>query len=72
VRIKNWLNSWQRIDRFDSDNGAHLTVNDVLTKLNVSEGAEIPYGSPGDDVLAGTGKDSTLYGTLVSDLIDRH
>ena len=69
VRIKNWLNSWQRIDRFDFDNGARLTVNDVLTKLNVSEGAEILYGSPGDDMLAGTGKDSTLYGREGNDVL---
>lgn len=30
VRIKDWLNSWQRIDRFDFANGASLNVNDVL------------------------------------------
>lgn len=69
VRIKDWLNNWQRIDRFDFDNGAQLNVNDVLTILNVSEGAEILYGSPGDDVLAGTEKDSTLYGREGNDVL---
>jgi VCBS repeat-containing protein len=62
IRLKDWLNSGQRIDRFDFANGAHLNVNDVLAKLHVSEGAEILYGSPGEDVLTGTGKDSVLYG----------
>jgi VCBS repeat-containing protein len=69
VRIKDWLNSWQRIDRFDFDNGARLNINDVLAKLDVSEGAEILYGSPGDDALAGTEKDSTLYGREGNDVL---
>lgn len=70
VRVKDWLNSWQRIDRFDFDNGARLNVNDVLAKLNVSEGAEILYGSPGEDALVGTGKDSTLYGREGNDVLE--
>lgn len=70
VRIKDWLNSWQRIDRFDFDNGARLNINDVLAKLNVSEGAEILYGSPGEDALVGTGKDSTLYGREGNDVLE--
>jgi len=69
VRVKDWLNSWQRIDRFDFDNGARLNVNDVLAKLNVSEGAEILYGSPGEDALVGTEKDSTLYGREGNDVL---
>jgi VCBS repeat-containing protein len=69
VRIKDWLNNWQRIDRFDFDNGARLTVSDVLAQLDVSEGAEILYGSPGDDVLIGTEKDSTLYGREGDDVL---
>ncbi|MCX7669223.1 MAG: hypothetical protein N2439_04045, partial [Anaerolineae bacterium] len=70
VRIKDWLNSWQRIDRFDFANGARLNVNDVLAKLNVSEGAEILYGSPGEDALVGTEKDSTLYGREGNDVLE--
>lgn len=70
VRIKDWLNSWQRIDRFDFDNGARLNVNDVLAKLNVSEGAEILYGSPGEDTLTGSEKDSTVYGREGNDVLD--
>ncbi len=70
VRIKDWLNSWQRIDRFDFDNGARLNVSDVLAKLNVSEGAEILYGSPGEDALTGTEKDSTLYGREGNDVLE--
>ncbi|CAD5377721.1 conserved hypothetical protein [Pseudomonas sp. OF001] len=69
VRIKDWLNSWQRIDRFDFDNGARLNVNDVLAKLNVSEGSEILYGSPGEDALTGTEKDSTLCGRESNDVL---
>ncbi|MDY0013412.1 MAG: putative Ig domain-containing protein [Rhodocyclaceae bacterium] len=69
VRIKDWLGSGQRIDRFDFDNGANLNVNDVLAKLNVSEGAEILYGSPGEDALVGTEKDSTLYGHEGNDIL---
>ena len=69
VRIKEWLNSWQRIDRFDFDNGASLNVNDVLAKLNVSEGAEILYGSPDEDTLAGTEKDSVIYGREGNDVL---
>jgi VCBS repeat-containing protein len=69
VRIKDWLASWQRIDRFDFDNGASLSVNDVLAKLNVSEGAEILYGSPGGDVLNGTEKDSVIYGREGNDVL---
>ncbi len=69
VRIKDWLNNWQRIDRFDFDNGTQLNVNDVLAILNVSEGAEILYGSPGDDELAGTEKDSTLFGREGNDVL---
>jgi len=45
-------------------------VNDVLAKLNVSEGAEILYGSPGNDVLTGTGKDSTLHGREGNDVLE--
>jgi VCBS repeat-containing protein len=70
MRIKDWLNSWQRIDRFEFDNGARLNVNDVLAKLNVSEGAEILYGSPGEDALTGAEKDSTLYGREGNDLLE--
>ncbi|MCC6917548.1 MAG: putative Ig domain-containing protein, partial [Nitrosomonas sp.] len=70
VRIKDWLNSWQRIDRFDFDNGARLNASDVLAKLNVSEGAEILYGSPGEDALVGTEKDSTLYGREGNDVLE--
>jgi VCBS repeat-containing protein len=70
VHIKDWLNSWQRIDRFDFDNGARLNVSDVLAKLNVSEGAEILYGSPGEDALTGTEKDSTLYGREGNDVLE--
>lgn len=69
VRIKDWMNSWQRIDRFDFANGARLNVNDVLAKLNVSEGAEILYGSPGGDVLSGTEKDSVIYGREGNDVL---
>ncbi|MHB1691923.1 MAG: putative Ig domain-containing protein [Thiomonas sp.] len=69
IRLKDWLNNWQRIDRFDFPNGARLTVNDVLAKLNVSEGSEILYGSPGDDTLAGTEKDSVLYGREGNDVL---
>lgn len=69
VRVKDWLSSWQRIDHFDFDNGARLNVNDVLAKLNVGEGAEILYGSPGEDALTGTGKDSTLYGREGNDVL---
>lgn len=70
VRIKDWLNNWQRIDRFDFDNGARLNVNDVLAKLNVGEGADILYGSPGEDALVGTEKDSTLYGREGNDVLE--
>ena len=69
VRVKDWLNNWQRIDRFDFDNGAQLSFNDVLAILNVSEGAEVLFGSPGDDMLAGTEKDSTLYGRVGNDVL---
>ena len=70
VRVKDWLNNWQRIDRFDFDNGARLNVSDVLAKLNVSEGSEILYGSPGEDALVGTEKDSTLYGREGNDVLE--
>lgn len=69
VRIKDWLNSWQRIDRFDFDNGAWLDVNDVLAKLNVGEGSEILYGSPGGDTLTGTEKDSVIFGRGGNDIL---
>ncbi len=69
VRIKDWLNAWQRIDRFEFDNGARLSISDVLTKLNVGEGSEVLYGSPGEDVLAGTEKDSVLYGREGNDFL---
>ncbi|WP_309269906.1 calcium-binding protein [Azonexus sp.] len=70
IRIKDWLGSWWRIDRFDFANGASLSFNDVLAKLNVGEGSEILYGSPGDDTLIGTEKNSTIYGREGSDLLD--
>ncbi len=69
VRIKDWLNAWQRIDRFEFDNGARLNASDVLTKLAIGEGSEVLYGSPGDDVLAGTEKDSVLYGREGNDML---
>jgi VCBS repeat-containing protein len=69
VRIKDWLGSSQRIDRFYFDNGASLSISDVLAKLNVSEGAEILYGSPGADALNGTEKDSTIYGREGDDVL---
>jgi VCBS repeat-containing protein len=71
VRIKDWLmNSWQRIDRFDFDNGASLNAADVAAILNLAEGAEILYGSPGEDALVGTEKDSTLYGREGNDVLE--
>ena len=69
VRIKDWLNSWQRINYFDFDNGARLSVSNVLANLNMSEGAEIFYGSPGNDTLSGTEKNSTLYGDEGDDVL---
>lgn len=69
VRIKDWLNAWQRIDRFEFDNGARLNASDVLTKLAIGEGSEVLYGSPGDDVLAGSEKDSVLYGREGNDIL---
>ena len=69
IRIKDWLASSQRIDRFEFANGAQLHVTDVLMKLNMSEGGEILYGSPNDDVLTGTGKDSTIYGREGNDAL---
>ncbi|WP_172955071.1 calcium-binding protein [Sterolibacterium denitrificans] len=71
VRIKAWFNnySWQRIDRFDFDNGASLDESDVFAKLGVSEDQEVLYGSPGDDVLIGTEKDSTLHGREGNDTL---
>ncbi len=69
IRIKGWLGNWRRIDHFEFANGAHLNVNDVLARLNVSEGAEILHGSPGNDVLTGTEKDSTLYGREGNDVL---
>ncbi|MDX1253220.1 MAG: putative Ig domain-containing protein, partial [Gammaproteobacteria bacterium] len=62
IRIKDWLDHWPRIDRFEFANGAQLGVGHVLDKLTVSEDTEILYGSPGDDALAGTMKNSVLYG----------
>ncbi|MDP2221111.1 MAG: calcium-binding protein [Hydrogenophaga sp.] len=69
VRIKDWVNNWQRIDRFEFDNGARLNVNDVLIKLNVSEGTEILYGSPGGDTLSGTEKVSVIFGREGNDVL---
>ncbi|MFN3629273.1 MAG: calcium-binding protein, partial [Casimicrobiaceae bacterium] len=69
VRIKDWLNSWQRIEAFEFANGARLNANEVLAKLNVSEGAEILYGSPNGDILIGTAKDSTIYGREGNDVL---
>lgn len=69
VRLKNWLNNWQRIDRFVFDNGAQLNVSDVQALLNIREGSEILYGSPGEDVLSGTERDSILYGRESNDVL---
>jgi VCBS repeat-containing protein len=69
VRVKDWLNSWQRIDRFDFDNGARLNTNDVLATLNINENSEILFGSPGDDSLMGTEKNSTLFGREGNDIL---
>jgi len=69
LRLKDWMNSWQRIDAFDFANGARLSFNDVRALLNVSEGAEILYGSPAGDTLVGTEKDSILYGREGDDLL---
>ncbi len=69
IRITGWLDSQQRIDSFEFDNGAKLNVSDVLAKLNISEGAEILYGSPADETLAGTDKNSILYGREGNDFL---
>ncbi|MBP9714332.1 MAG: putative Ig domain-containing protein [Sterolibacterium sp.] len=71
VCIKDWLVGWQRIDCFDFDNGARLNVNDVLAKLNVLHygDRETLYGSPGDDLLSGSGSDSLLYGREGNDVL---
>lgn len=69
IRAKDWLNNWQRIDRFEFDNGAHLSAEDVLAKLNVGEASEILYGSPGADTLTGTEKSSVIYGRGGNDVL---
>jgi Ca2+-binding RTX toxin-like protein len=69
LRLKDWLNSWQRIDAFDFANGARLNVNDVRDLLNVSDNTEILYGSPGEETLVGTEKNSILYGREGDDLL---
>ncbi|MGH8760207.1 MAG: calcium-binding protein, partial [Burkholderiales bacterium] len=69
VRVKNWLSNWQRIDHFEFDNGAQLSVNDIQSLLNVSDDAEILYGAPGDDTLTGTEKDSIIYGREGNDIL---
>jgi VCBS repeat-containing protein len=69
VRIKSWLHGWESIDRFDFDNGISLNVSDVLTRLDIGEDMEIMFGSPGDDTLSGSGKDSTIYGRDGNDVL---
>ena len=69
VRVKDWLNSWRRIDRFIFANDTQLNVSDVQALLNVSAGAEILYGAPGDDTLTGTEKDSIIYGREGNDTL---
>jgi Ca2+-binding RTX toxin-like protein len=69
IRIKDWLNSSKIINRFDFFNGAQLTASDVLARLNERTGVEVLYGSPGDDLLAGTGIDIKLYGRAGNDTL---
>ncbi|HND28283.1 MAG TPA: calcium-binding protein, partial [Pseudomonadales bacterium] len=69
VRMKAWFDIWQRVDSFEFANGARLTTNDVLDKLNIAVGSEILYGSPGNDLLTGTEKSSTLYGREGNDVL---
>ncbi|MDR2220676.1 MAG: putative Ig domain-containing protein [Methylobacillus sp.] len=69
IRIKDWLNTWLSIDSLDFDNGAHFGRSDVLFKLNLSDEAEVLYGSPGDDTLVGTEKDSLIYGREGNDVL---
>ncbi|WP_200384611.1 putative Ig domain-containing protein [Rhodocyclus tenuis] len=71
IRVKDWLlGNSQGIDRFDFANGARLSASDVWTKLDVREGAEVLYGSQGDDTVSGTEKDSTIYGREGNDLLN--
>lgn len=69
VRIKDWLGSWQRIDHFEFSNGTTLTAANVTALLNVESDSEILYGSPGDDVIVGTGKHSTIFGREGNDVL---
>ena len=69
IRLKDWLENWQRINDFDFGNGARLDAYDVMAKLNVSDGAEILFGSPGDDVLLAGEKDSKIYGSDGNDVL---
>lgn len=70
IHIKDWLSSWQRIDRFEFANGARLTINDVETLLNVGAGGEVIFGSPGNDTLIGTAKDSIIFGREGDDVLE--
>ena len=70
LRLKGWVRErWQRIERFDFANGAHLLADDVLIKLNMGEGAEVLHGSPNDDTLEGSEKHSTIHGREGNDVL---
>ena len=69
IRINDWLSNWGQIDSFNFANGAQLGASEVRAKLNASSDSEIIYGSPGDDALTGTEKNSSIYGREGNDIL---
>ena len=71
IRIGNWFHTWSggRIDRFEFANGASLSAADVQALVSVASDSEILHGSPGDDLITGSDRHSTIYGREGNDTL---
>lgn len=70
VRLKEWANSWFRIERFEFDNGTVFGSSEVQALLAAGDDTQLLFGSPGADVLTTSGARATVYAGDGNDLVE--
>ncbi len=61
IRLADWLYGWPRIDSFEFANGTVLNDSHIREAVGAGDESEVIFGSPGEDVLIGTEKNTIIY-----------
>jgi len=61
IRLVNWLYGWPRVGSFEFANGTVLDESHICEAVGAGDESEVIFGSPSEDVLIGTEKNTTIY-----------